>query len=50
MHSAKLRGRGYSRANGIVSCAKTSVGLTDRAGACREAVKWFAEQIIKLDE
>lgn len=47
--SAKLRGRGYSRANGIVSSAKTSVGLTDGTDAGREAVKWFAGQIIKLD-
>lgn len=49
-HTAKLRGRGYSRANAIVSYAKTSVGLTDGTDAGREAVKWFAEQIIKLNE
>ncbi len=49
-HGAKLRGRGYSRASKIVSYAKTSVGLTDGTGAGREAVKWFAEQITKLDE
>ena len=49
-HEAKLRGRGYSRAGSIVSYAKTSVGLTDGTDAGREAVKWFAEQIIKLDE
>lgn len=49
-HTAKLRGRGYSRANDIVSYAKTSVGLTDGTDAGREAVKWFAEQIIKLNE
>ena len=49
-HNAKLRGRGYSRASEIVSYAKKSVGLTDGSGAGREAVKWFAEQIIKLDE
>ena len=49
-HEAKLRGRGYSRAGKIVSYAKTSVGLTDGTDAGREAVRWFAEQIIKLDE
>lgn len=31
-HEAKLRGRGYSRSNAIVNCAKTSVGLKDGAG------------------
>ena len=49
-HNAKLRGRGYSRANEIVSYAEKSVGLTDGTGAGREAVKWYAEQILKLDE
>nr|WP_275443657.1 transposase [Petralouisia muris] len=49
-HDAKLRGRGYSRAREIVSCAEKSVGLTDGTDAGREAVKWFAEQILKLDE
>ncbi|SCP98211.1 transposase, partial [Anaerobium acetethylicum] len=49
-HDAKLRGRGYSRANDIVSYAKTSVGLTDGTAAGKEAVRWFAEQIIKLNE
>lgn len=49
-HEAKLRGRGYSRASVIMSYAKTSVGLTDGTDAGREAVRWFAEQIIKLNE
>ena len=49
-HDAKLRGRGYSRASEIVSYAKTSVGLTEGTDAGREAVKWFAGQITKLDE
>lgn len=47
---AKLRGRGYSRAQEIVSYAKRSVGLTDGINAGRKAVKWFAEQTVKLDE
>jgi transposase len=47
---AKLRGRGYGRAETIVSYAKKSVGLTDGADAGREAVKWFAAQIVKLNE
>lgn len=49
-HDAKLRGRGYSRASEIVSYAEKSVGLTDGMDAGREAVKWYAEQILKLDE
>lgn len=49
-HAAKLRGRGYSRAGEIVRYAEKSVGLTDGTDAGREAVKWFAEQILKLDE
>ena len=47
-HNEKLRGRGYSRANEIVSYAEKSVGLTDGIDAGREAVKWYAEQILKL--
>lgn len=49
-HDAKLRGRGYSRAGEIVSCAEKSVGLTAGTDAGRKAVKWFAEEILKLDE
>lgn len=49
-HDAKLRGRGYSRAGEIVSYAEKSVRLKDRIDAGREAVKWYAEQIMKLDE
>ena len=49
-HNAKLRGRGYSRANEIVSYAEKSVGLTDGTDVGREAVKWYAEQILRLDE
>ncbi len=49
-HNVKLRGRGYSRANEIVSYAEKSVGLTDGTDAGREAIKWYAEQILKLDE
>lgn len=49
-HNAKLRGRGYSRASEIVSYAEQSVGLTDGTDVGRETVKWYAEQIMKLDE
>lgn len=49
-HAAKLRGRGYSRANEIVSYAEKSVGVTDGTDVGRETVKWYAEQIVKLDE
>ena len=47
---AKLRGRGYSRAKEIVEYAEKSVGLKDGTYAGREAVKWFASQIVVLDE
>lgn len=49
-HDAKLRGRGYRRAREIVNYAEKSVGLTDGTDAGRVAVKWYAEQILKLDE
>lgn len=48
-HNAKLRGRGYSRSGEIVSYAEKSVGLMDGTDVGREAVKWYAEQILKLD-
>lgn len=50
LHEAKLRGRGYSRANNIVNYAKTSVGLKDGTDAGREAIMWFVKQIRSLDE
>ena len=49
-HNAKLRGCGYSRANEIVSYVEKSVGLTDGTDVGREAVKWYAGQILRLDE
>ena len=33
-----------------MSYAEKSVGLTDGTDAGREAVKWYAEQILRLDE
>ena len=47
-HTAKLRGRGYSRADHIVSLAEKSVGLKRGIFGGREAVKLFAEQILEL--
>ena len=49
-HQAKLRGRGYSRAAEIVKYAETSIGLKDGTATGREAVRWFAEKIMELDE
>lgn len=49
-HKAKLRGRGYSRAAEIVKYAETSIGLKDGTAAGKEAVRWFAEKIMELDE
>ena len=48
-HNAKLRGLGYIRAGEIVSYAEKRVGLTDVTDVGREAVRWYAEQILKLD-
>ena len=49
-HKAKLRGRGYSRAEEIVKYAETSIGLEEGTAAGKEAVRWFAEKITELDE
>ncbi len=49
-HSAKLRGRGYSKADQIVQYAKESVGLKHGRAGGRKAVKIFAEQIGSLSE
>ena len=51
---AKLRGRGYSRAEHIVKLASESIGLKHGTGGGKEAVRCFVEQILyltaKLDE
>lgn len=49
-HDARLRGRGYSRADKIVRLAEQSIGLKDGVSSYRRAVKWFAEQILELDD
>ena len=49
-HKAKLRGRGYRMAVEIVKYAETSIGLKDGTAAGKEAVRWFAEKIMELDE
>ncbi len=53
-HEAKLRGRGYSRAERIVKLASESVGLKHGRGGSKESVKCFVAQILylaqKLDE
>ena len=48
--NAKLRGRGYSRAEDILRYARESIGMKDGAAASKTAVKWFVERIIELDE
>ncbi len=48
-HDAKLRGRGYGRADEILRHARKSVGIKDGAQASKTAVKWFVERIIELD-
>ena len=49
-HDAKLRGRGYVNATSIYEYAKNSVGIKDGAKSSKQAVMWFVEHIIELDE
>ena len=49
-HEAKLRGRGYNRAEHIVKLASESVGLKHGTGGSKEAVRCFVEQILYLTE
>lgn len=49
-HEAKLRGRGYSKAENIIRYAKESVGLSDGTDAGKAAVRWFAEKTAELDK
>ncbi len=48
--NAGLKGRGYSRAKEIQQYAETSVGIKDGANAGRQAVKWFVERILELND
>ena len=47
---AKLRGRGYSRAEQIVKLASESVGLKSGTDGGKKAVRCFVEQILYLTE
>lgn len=49
-HEAKLRGRGYSRAEQIVKYAKESVGLKQGTDTGRCSVKMYTEQMQILSE
>jgi transposase len=49
-HDAKLRGRGYSRAEEIVSYATKSVGITAGIEASRRKVKWIVDTILSMDK
>lgn len=49
-HNAKLRGRGYVNAASILKCAEKSVGLKEGAKSSKQAVKWFVNRIIELNE
>ena len=49
-HDAKLRGRGYTKAASIYETAKKSVGIKEGADASKQAVKWFVNQILELNE
>ena len=45
---AKLKGRGYSRAEKIVAYAESSVGLKSGTAAAKMAVRWDAQVITEL--
>ena len=45
---AKLRGRGYSRAEQIVRLAEKSVGIKDGTSGGKKAVWWFTEEVLAL--
>lgn len=47
--NARLKGRGYSRIKEILQYAETSVGIQDGSDAGRQAVKWFVERILELN-
>ena len=49
-HAAKLRGRGYTKAVSIYDIAKKSIGMKEGTHAGRQAVKWFVNRILELDE
>ncbi|MCD7765367.1 MAG: IS110 family transposase [Lachnospiraceae bacterium] len=49
-HNAKLRGRGYAKAEELVRYAEESIGLKEGAEENREPVKWYAEEITRLTE
>ena len=49
-HGAKLRGRGYTKAASIYEIATKSIGIKDGADASKQAVKWFVNRILELDE
>ena len=49
-HDAKLRGRGYVNAVSIYENAKKSIGIKAGADSGKQAVKWFVDRIIELDE
>ena len=49
-HDAKLRGRGYTKAASIYEIAQKSVGIKEGADASKQAVKWFVNRILELNE
>ncbi len=49
-HEAKLRGRGYSKADQIVKYANESIGMKQGMAGSRIAVRFFSEQAVELKE
>lgn len=48
--AARLKGRGYQKAQAVVNAARTSIGIKDSAVAGRMAAKRYAGQILELSE
>jgi hypothetical protein len=49
-NEAKLRGRVYSIVGEILNYTDKSLGLKEGVDIVCEAIKWYAEQTIKLNE
>ncbi len=47
-HDARLRGRGYNRADQILTYAENSVGLKNGTDGGRESVKWYVRQMVEI--
>ncbi len=49
-HQAKLRGRGYSRAEAIVAYSRNSIGIKSGVAASEKSVHYYVTRILDLDK